>query len=212
VAGTGQQMTTYNTLIAGPRQPDEGDGPDELHVILLDNGRTRLLADPEQREALHCIRCGACLSACPVFGVVGGHAYGTTYQGPLGLVIMPHLRGLAEYQHLPFASSLCGACSEVCPVHIELHHHLLRHRRNAVEARMGGVIEPLLMRLWAWVCARASRYRLAMALAGTARRLLGWLGLEGSWLNPARRWSATRALPLFARQSFREWWATRRTP
>ena len=212
VAGTGQQMTTYNTLVAGPRQPGEADGPDEFHVILLDNGRTRLLADPEQREALHCIRCGACLNACPVFAVVGGHAYGTTYQGPLGLVIMPHLRGLETYQHLPRASSLCGACTEVCPVSIDLHHHLLRHRRNAVERGLGGGFELVLMRLLAWAYARAGRYRVAMALAGAGRRLLGWLRLEGTWLDPARRWSATRALPPFPRQSFRKWWATRRAP
>jgi L-lactate dehydrogenase complex protein LldF len=100
-------------------------------VVLLDNGRTELLADPEQRDALHCIRCGACLNVCPIFKNVGGHTYGTTYQGPIGSVITPHLRGLQDWKHLSFASSLCGACTQACPVKIDLHHHLLHNRRNA---------------------------------------------------------------------------------
>src|ERR1700726_375477 len=130
-AGTGKQITCYNSLIGGPRQPDETDGPEEFHLIPLDNQRTQLLADAEQRDALHCIRCGACLNVCPIYRNVGGHTYGTTYSGPVGSVITPHLRGLQEWKHLSNASSLCGACTEACPVKIDLHHHLLHNRRNA---------------------------------------------------------------------------------
>src|ERR1022692_1948026 len=107
-SGTGQALTCYNTMYGGPRQPGESDGPEEYHVVLLDNRRTELLADPEQRDALHCIRCGACLNVCPIFRNVGGHTYGTTYSGPIGSVITPHLRGLQDWKHLSPASSLCG--------------------------------------------------------------------------------------------------------
>src|SRR5271169_3339499 len=133
--GTGQALTCYNTMYAGPRQPGESDGPEEWHVVLLDNHRTELLADAEQRDALHCIRCGACLNVCPIFRNVGGHAYGTTYSGPIGSVITPHLRGLQDWKHLSNASTLCGACTETCPVKIDLHHHLLQNRRNAAKAK-----------------------------------------------------------------------------
>src|SRR5438876_2495584 len=134
-AGTGQQLTCYNSLCGGPRQPGESDGPEEYHVVLLDNHRTELLADAEQRDALHCIRCGACLNVCPIFRNVGGHTYGTTYSGPIGSVITPHLRGLQDWKHLSYATSLCGACTETCPVKIDLHHHLLQNRRNAVKQK-----------------------------------------------------------------------------
>ncbi|MCS5616373.1 MAG: lactate utilization protein, partial [Pirellulales bacterium] len=130
-AGSGQPMTCYNTLYGGPRQAGECDGPEAMHLVLLDNGRTALLADAEQRDALQCIRCGACLNVCPIFKNVGGFTYGTTYQGPIGSVITPHLRGLAEWNHLSGASSLCGACTDACPVRIDIHHHLLHNRRNA---------------------------------------------------------------------------------
>jgi L-lactate dehydrogenase complex protein LldF len=133
-AGAGQPMTCYNTLYSGPRKKGECDGPEEFHLVLLDNARTQLLADPEQRDALHCIRCGACLNVCPIFKNIGGLAYGTTYQGPIGSVITPHLRGLKQWNHLSGASSLCGACTDACPVRIDLHHHLLHNRRNAAKA------------------------------------------------------------------------------
>jgi len=122
-AGAGQWMTGYNSMISGPRKEGESDGPEEFHLVLLDNHRTRLLADPEQRDALRCIRCGACLNVCPIFNNIGGHSYGTTYQGPIGSVITPHLRGLQDWKHLSYSSSLCGACTETCPVKIDLHHH-----------------------------------------------------------------------------------------
>ena len=119
--GTGQNMTVYNTIISGPRQDDETDGPEEMYLVLLDNNRTELLEQQHQRRALSCIRCGACLNTCPVYKTIGGHAYGTTYSGPIGAVITPYLRGMKDYKHLSFASSLCGASTEVCPVNINLH-------------------------------------------------------------------------------------------
>src|SRR5690606_7766544 len=158
-------LTCYNSLIGGPRQEGEIDGPDEFHVILMDNGRTRLLADPEQREAAQCIRCGACLNVCPIFKNVGGHSYGTTYQGPIGSVITPHLRGLKEWKHLSYASSLCGNCTEVCPVKIDIHHHLLRNRRNAVRQGLNGWEEKRAFQLWLWAMKSSKRYRLFSRLA-----------------------------------------------
>src|SRR6202000_1863161 len=130
--GTGQNMTVYNTLLSGPRQPDETDGPEEMYVVLLDNGRTNLLAQKDQRQGLYCSRCGACLNACPVYKNICGHTYETTYSGPIGSIITPHMRGMEEFKHLSSASSLCGKCSEVCPVKIEIHKMLLLNRRDAV--------------------------------------------------------------------------------
>ena len=130
--GTGQQVTVYNSLVMGPRQANETDGPEEMFVILLDNGRTNLLANPKTREALYCIRCGACLNACPVYKNIGGHAYETTYSGPIGKVITPYLKGMDEYKHLSYASSLCGNCTEVCPIRINLHELLLENRHEAM--------------------------------------------------------------------------------
>lgn len=131
--GTGQQVTVYNSIIAGPRQENEVDGPEEMIVILMDNGRSTLLAEAEQREALYCIRCGACLNACPIYKNIGGFAYETTYSGPIGSVITPHLRGMEDFKHLSFASSLCGNCTEVCPMKINLHNLLVFNRRDSVK-------------------------------------------------------------------------------
>jgi L-lactate dehydrogenase complex protein LldF len=129
--GTGQKVTVYNTIFTGPRQKGESDGPEDMYVILLDNGRTNLLGE-EVRESMYCIRCGSCLNACPVYKNIGGHAYGTTYSGPIGSVISPHLNGMAEYKHLSYASSLCGNCTEVCPVKINIHGMLLENRHISV--------------------------------------------------------------------------------
>lgn len=205
-AGTGQQITCYNTLIGGPRAPGETDGPEEFHVVLLDNGRTRLLADAEQREALHCIRCGACLNACPVFRSIGGHAYGTVYSGPIGSVITPHLAGLEEYQHLSYASSLCGACTEVCPVKIDLHHHLLRNRRDAATQKLRPLSERIAFRLWQWAMLDAGRFRIAGWIGRRAARLAYRMGLEGTVLDPARGWTKHRKAPAIPRDSFRSVW------
>ena len=131
--GTGQRITVYNSIVLGPKQPGEKDGPEEMYVILLDNGRTNILANPRSRESLYCIRCGACLNACPVYKNIGGHTYGTTYSGPIGAVITPHLREMGEWKHLSYASSLCGNCTEVCAVKINLHELLLENRYESVE-------------------------------------------------------------------------------
>ncbi len=202
-AGSGQPMTCYNTLYGGPRQAGECDGPEAMHLVLLDNGRTALLADAEQRDALQCIRCGACLNVCPIFKNVGGFTYGTTYQGPIGSVITPHLRGLAEWNHLSGASSLCGACTDACPVRIDIHHHLLHNRRNAARTAPSR-LERLGQRAFAFVARRP------------------WLFAAGGWLfrktlplaktlrpPPLSAWLATRDLPAAPRQSFRSAWRRR---
>jgi L-lactate dehydrogenase complex protein LldF len=143
--GTGQNLTVYNTILSGPRQAHETDGPEEMYVILLDNGRTHLLAQKEQRQALYCIRCGACLNACPVYKNIGGHTYNTTYSGPIGSIITPHFKGMKAFKHLSYASSLCGKCSEVCPVKIDIHKMLLLNRRDAANNHDNTKLEN-----WGW--------------------------------------------------------------
>ncbi len=205
-SGTGQSITCYNTLIGGPRRSGETDGPEEFHVVLLDNGRSQLLADAEQREVLHCIRCGACLNACPVFRNVGGHTYGTTYPGPIGSVLTPHLRGIHEFQHLSYASSLCGACAEVCPVRIELHRHLLHNRRNAISSKTHSPGERIAFKLWRWTMLDARRFQAVGWAARMALRMIHGLGLAGSALDPMRGWTKNRAAPPIPKQSFRAVW------
>ena len=204
-SGTGQPITTYGTLIGGPRRPGEADGPEEFHVVLVDNGRSGLLANADEREVLHCIRCGACLNICPVFRNVGGHTYGTTYPGPIGSVLTPHLRG-KEFDHLSYASSLCGACTSVCPVGINLHHHLLHNRRDFVIAHDTKASERMMFRLWRAAMLRPRLYALGGVLARRALRILYALGLAASVLDPARAWNRRRApLPMPAK-SFRALW------
>jgi L-lactate dehydrogenase complex protein LldF len=206
VMGTGQALTAYNTMYGGPRQPGEADGPEEFHVVLLDNQRTALLADAEQRDALGCIRCGACLNVCPIFRNVGGHTYATTYGGPIGSVITPHLRGLTQWKHLSDASSLCGACTETCPVKIDLHHHLLQNRRN------GAVAQPSWFQKTAFkLFAPVANRRLLWAVTTKFSRLGMKLRhlVNGRALDPAAAWTKTRDLPPMAGQSFREWWQNR---
>jgi len=146
--GTGQKITVYNTIVTGPRQENETDGPDEMVVILLDNGRTNILQNPKQRESLYCIRCGACLNACPIYKNIGGHAYGATYSGPIGSVITPHLQGMESFKHLSFASSLCGNCTEVCAVKINLHELLLENRHESVEEGLTSFTERMAWKAW----------------------------------------------------------------
>lgn len=146
--GTGQRVTVYNSIFTGPKKEIEADGPDEMYVVLLDNGRSKLLAEQRQREALYCIRCGSCLNACPVYKNIGGHTYGTTYSGPIGSIISPHFKGMEEFKHLSFASSLCGNCTEVCPVHIDLHTLLLYNRNDSVEKGGSDFTENTIWRVW----------------------------------------------------------------
>ena len=205
-AGAGQAMTCYNTMYSGPRQPGEADGPEEWHVVLLDNRRTELLADPEQRDALHCIRCGACLNVCPIFRNVGGHTYGTTYSGPVGSVITPHLRGLQDWKHLSNASSLCGACTEACPVKIDLHHHLLQNRRNAV-TKEPAFFERLSYKAFGLLAGSPTLWAAAKKMGRLAQPLQG--PVKGTFLDPAKAWTKTRDLPPLAKESFKEWWKKR---
>lgn len=156
-SGTGQQITCYNSIIRGPKKSRETDGPEKMYVILLDNGRSNIYSDPVFRDILRCIRCGACLNACPVFRLVGGHTYHTTYQGPVGSVLTPHLRGWSQWYHLPYASSLCAACSAVCPVYIELHQLLLENRWLAFRKNYTGKLWNLALKGWAFFFSRRNR-------------------------------------------------------
>ncbi|MEI7730607.1 MAG: LutB/LldF family L-lactate oxidation iron-sulfur protein [Verrucomicrobiota bacterium] len=204
--GAGQHLTGYNTLYGGPRQADECDGPREFHLVLLDNGRSQMMADPEQRDSLHCIRCGACLNVCPIFRNVGGHSYGTTYQGPIGSVITPNMRGLKDWKHLSFASSLCGACSEACPVKIDLAHHLLQNRRNAVKENPP-LLDKLMFSGFKVMMRSPALYRFGMAMGKLMQPLHPIV--KGSVLDPVRAWTRTRETPKFAPTSFRNWWKNR---
>jgi L-lactate dehydrogenase complex protein LldF len=194
-SGTGQKLTSYTSILTGPRRPGE-DGPDEMHVVLIDNGRIATLADEKMREALYCIRCGACLNACPVYRKIGGHAYGWVYSGPIGALITPQFVGLGQARELPFASSLCGACREVCPVKINIPDLLLYLRGQAQEKfpaapQAGAVVsERKGMRLWAWAMKRPWAFSL-----GAAAARLGVRWLPGSGGSGARKW-ITR-LPFF---------------
>jgi L-lactate dehydrogenase complex protein LldF len=206
-AGTGQALTCYNTMYGGPRQPGECDGPEEFHVILLDNHRTELLADAEQRDALHCIRCGACLNACPIFRNVGGHTYATTYSGPIGSVITPHLRGLQDWKHLSNASSLCGGCTEACPVKIDLHHHLLHNRRNAAKEKPA-FFERLAYQIFGFVANRPTLWAIGKKIGRFGQPLQNLV--NGSAFDPAKAWTQTRDLPPLAKESFKDWWRNRK--
>lgn len=182
-SATGQHITTYVNMISGPRQPEERDGPEAVHLVLLDNGRSDIYQDDELLDTLRCIRCGACMNHCPVYTRVGGHTYGTTYPGPIGKILMPHLIGLDEGRHLPSASSLCGACGEVCPVKIPIPKLLLRLRREAVDgdqlhpSQMSGHgvkrqrFEVMIWQSWAWLNQHPRLYRLATRITTRLRKL-----------------------------------------
>jgi L-lactate dehydrogenase complex protein LldF len=180
--GTGQRLTVYNSIVSGPRQPGETDGPTEMIVILLDNGRSQILANPKQRESLYCIRCGACLNACPVYKNIGGHSYGTTYSGPIGSVITPNLKGMEEFKHLSYASSLCGACTEVCAVKINLHELLLANRRQSVHQGDAPLTESLAWKIWRTTNLRRSLMNLGggKLKSGVVNKLFkGWVAQHG---------------------------------
>jgi len=203
-SGTGQHLTSYQSLFTGP--DGEREGPRELHVVLLDNGRSGLLADELTRQTLACIRCGACLNACPVYQQIGGHAYGSVYPGPIGAILTPQLSGLERAGTLPFASSLCGACKDVCPVKIDIPSVLLELRARAVEGtrtappRRGGWLERLTWRLWSLLSAGPRRFALAARLARLGERL----PLVRRLAPPLAAWSSTRELPRLAPRSFRD--------
>ncbi|RYG17227.1 MAG: lactate utilization protein [Chitinophagaceae bacterium] len=194
--GTGQNLTVYNSILSGPRQPNETDGPEEMYVILLDNGRTNLLAQKDQRQALYCIRCGACLNACPVYKNIGGHTYNTTYSGPIGSIITPHFKGMQEFKHLSYASSLCGKCSEVCPVKIDIHKMLLLNRRDAATAGENTKMENIGWGLW--------------KKGMQKRSLMDFFGgkLKNFFLKKffKKTWGKYRSMPDIALKSFAKQW------
>ncbi len=192
--GTGQALTVYNSIVTGPTK--NGIGPSEMVVILLDNGRTDLLAKSRQREALGCIRCGACLNVCPIYKNIGGHSYETTYTGPIGSVITQHLKPIKDYSHLSFASSLCGSCTEVCPVKIPLHELLLLNRSETVEAELTSSSDRFLMKNTTKIL--NNRRWLDFFGSANKNRLLRHF--------VSKHWGKHRALPVIAKKSFSQLW------
>ncbi len=193
--GTGQRITVYNTIVTGPRQETENDGPEEMYVILLDNGRTNILANEKTRESLYCIRCGACLNACPVYKNIGGHTYNTAYSGPIGSVITPQLKEMKEWKHLSYASSLCGNCTEVCAVKINLHELLLENRHESVEEGDSVLAERIAWKMWKQAMLRRSWMNMVN-------------GNTKSWFinKVANSWTSHRGKLDFPKQSFNEQW------
>jgi L-lactate dehydrogenase complex protein LldF len=220
-SGTGQRLTTYQSLITGIKQNQEDEGPDELHIVLLDNGRSRMLAHPVTRQSLACIRCGACLNACPVYQQIGGHAYGSVYPGPIGAVITPQLAGLAKSSQLPYASSLCGACREVCPVKIDIPQLLLHLRAEITQGQdLEGAARParhtgekVAFKLWTVVMNRPWLYRASGKAGHFIQRFIvkeGKIGKLskglGRLLPPLAAWTGGRDLRPIEATTFRERW------
>jgi L-lactate dehydrogenase complex protein LldF len=193
--GTGQRVTVYNTIITGPKQPNETDGPEDMYVILLDNGRTNILANAKQRESLYCIRCGACLNACPVYKNIGGHTYAATYSGPIGSVITPHLKNMKDWKHLSYASSLCGNCTEVCAVKINLHELLLDNRHESVEEGDNSFGEKMAWKMWKQGMMR--RKWMNMASGGIKNWVVN---------SMVKGWKEHRGTLEFPKKSFNELW------
>ena len=190
--GTGQQITAYNSLFTGAKKDHETDGPEEMHLILLDNGRTTLYETEDQYEALACIRCGACLNACPIYRNVGGYTYDAVYSGPIGSVITPHFKGMKDYNHLSFACSTCGRCTEVCPVKIPLHELLLINRRDAVNNNLTATVENAALK----IATTALKHRSAMDFIG------GNLKNIGAKTIGKKVWGDKRDMPTFAKTSY----------
>jgi L-lactate dehydrogenase complex protein LldF len=206
-SATGQAMTVYTSIFGGPRKPGEKDGPEEFHLVLMDNGRSEILASEEYRETLRCIRCGACLNACPVYRKVSGHAYGGVYSGPIGALITPLFKGLGNYKDLPQASSLCGACYEACPVKINIPKHLINLRRDMVTSKITGPMERLVYRMWAGGLRSPLMYRVIATLQKwDLRRRAKETGWVHSLPKVAAGWTQIRDMPAPARKTFRQMW------
>jgi len=195
--GTGQQITCYNSIIRGPKKSDEMDGPEEMYVILIDNGRSDIYRNSTFREALRCIRCGACLNTCPVYRTIGGHTYHTAYQGPIGSVITPHLCGFTQWNHLSFASSLCASCTQVCPVNIEIHRLLLENRWEAFKGKHIGITWKFSLAFWAFIASRRSRMNLLRKVVKPGLKVL-------TKLLPA---SKRKHIPEMSSKSFADIWS-----
>ena len=205
-SATGQPLSTYTSIVTGPRRSPEEDGPEQVHIILVDNGRSNALAG-EMAEILYCIRCGACLNVCPVYRNLGGHAYNSVYPGPMGIVVTPVLRGLSEWSELPQASSLCGACTEACPVRIDIPRMLLKLRSESVERDEAPNWLRLGLRGYAWAATRPKMFRMAGRMGSIAQKFTprsqGW---TTKMPGPLSGWTDSRALPPLAKQSFSERW------
>jgi L-lactate dehydrogenase complex protein LldF len=197
--GTGQQISVYNTLITGPKRSEETDGPEKMFVILLDNKRSELYGNDEQYPVLKCIRCGACLNACPVYRNIGGYTYDATYSGPIGSVITPFFKGLKEYNHLSSACSVCGKCTEVCPVKIPLHHMLLINRRDAVRAGAGGFLWNQGMKGFEFAFSKRNRLDL---FGGKTKNTFSLLGSNALGVK--------KQIPKLADQSFSNQWTNKK--
>jgi L-lactate dehydrogenase complex protein LldF len=206
-SATGQQLTAYTTLLNGPRRKGDDCGPEAMHVVLIDNGRSRLMAS-ENAEILGCIRCGACMNACPVYTSIGGHAYGDTYPGPVGAVVTPGLRGLDEWAELPSASSLCGACRDVCPVRLDIPRMLVNLRQQAAPTHAPRWLR-LAMKAFGTLAPRPRAYRAAMALMRRSLRLRAVDGWIARAPGPARAWTDARDLSAPAAKSFQQAWRER---
>lgn len=205
-SATGQKITTYMSMVTGPRRIEEVDGAKEMHVIILDNGRSKQLGEEDFQEVLNCIRCGACLNVCPVYRQVGGHAYGSVYPGPIGAVLTPLLEEDGAHDDLPYASSLCGACYEACPVKIPLHEMLVKLRQRKVRAGKTTGQERSLMKGFAWIFSDHRRYRLSMK-AGRVVQMAFFKNSQTQMVDgPLSAWTKSRALPELAKTSFRERW------
>ena len=205
-SATGERMNPYNSIWTGT---SAADGPEAFHVVLLDNGRTRVLADAESRETLHCIRCAACLNACPVYRQTGGHAYGSIYSGPIGAILTPQLQAMEHSRSLPYASSLCGACYEVCPVKINIPEILIHLRRRMAEDHPPAG-ERLAMKAAAFAFGSPGRLAAAQKLGRLAQWPFARGGLIEHLPGPGAGWTDTRNLPAVPRESFREWWKRER--
>jgi L-lactate dehydrogenase complex protein LldF len=205
-SATGQFLSVYTSFLSGPRREGEIDGPDEFYVVLLDNGRTSLLPNRERRQSLYCIRCGACLNACPVYRKIGGHSFPWVYSGPIGAILTPQFLGLVQEPALPFASSLCGACAEVCPVKIDIPKVLLDLRSGVHQSeasRRQNRIEKLAFRVFAWLMCHPRAYEAAGRVAAKLA------GLKILNVGPVRAWLSQRDLPRPPRHSFRQIWRQR---
>lgn len=201
-SATGQRLTCYTSIITGPAGSEESDGPRALHIVILDNGRSRMLADAALRDALLCIRCGACMNVCPVYQKIGGHGYGSVYPGPIGSVISPVFHGEQRAKAMPYASSLCGACADICPVKIDLHHLLLWWRKSIAGHGRGPVLERIGMKLFEAVAARTWLFD----LSGRVARFISPL-LAGAGSAPrVPVWSRTRDFPALPERSFKQLW------
>jgi len=215
-SATGQSLSVYTSFLAGPRRPGEVDGPEEFYVVLLDNGRTKLLPDRTKRQSLYCIRCGACLNTCPVYRKIGGHSFPWVYSGPIGAIITPQFMGVSHEPSLPFASSLCGACGEVCPVKIDIPKILLELRSDVKKSETRekqNRLEKLAFQAFAWLMTHPRLYEMAGRIGASMAPASenGWIRSVPAPMDlpPVRAWLSQRDLPPPPAKSFREMWRQR---